>query len=174
MPQMCSISTCDSPSIATCLCCNEYLCRDHYIEHDDSLHLKLNDLTEQINKLASRLEAFNINKITSDFIIKLDKWRSDSYRFIDNFYNKKCQELHDYINEILNKSEEEMINLRLKIAKMVNVQQITDKNLKLLTLNIKNLQEQINQIEHISIPFNIDSLVINDNLIDINIKFISI
>jgi hypothetical protein len=156
--------------MAACICCNQYLCRDHFIEHDYFFRSKLNDLTGQINKLDSQFETFDINKITSNYLIKLDKWRDDSYEAIEKFYEKKCAEIHRYINEILNKQEEEILDLRLKIAKMVNLQQTTNNNLKLLTSNIENLQQQINQIENISIQIDINSLIINDNLININIS----
>lgn len=170
MPQSCSIPTCVSTSIGACLCCNRYLCRDHYVEHDYLLRSKLNNLTEQISKLSHQLERFDSQKFIDSFCLTLDKWRLDSYKIIDNFYNKKCEEIHQYINEILYKQEEEIHDLRLDLAKMINIQQTSDNNLKLLTSNMENLQEQINQIERISIKININPLIINENLIDINIS----
>jgi len=140
------------------------------VEHDYLFRSKLNNLTEQINEITSQLELFDINQMTSESLIKLDKWRLDSYQIIDKIYEKKCQELKNSIHEIFNQQDKEINDLRLKLAKMVNVQQTTNNNLKLLTSNIKNLKQQINEIEHISIQVNINSLIIKDNLIDINIS----
>jgi hypothetical protein len=169
MPQPCDISTCDSTSLAACFCCNQYLCRDHFIEHDHLLRSKLNDLTGQINELTNQLEIFDTKNVSSDFLLILDQWRLNSYKIIDRFYEKKCEELNHYIREILNKQEKEVNDVRLKIAKMINVQQTTNTNINLLISNIKTLQEQMKQIENISIEIDVSSLVIDDSLIEIDI-----
>jgi hypothetical protein len=43
---------------------------------------------------------------------------------MDQFYENKCEELYGHIHQILNKKEENILQLRLKIAKTVNLQQI--------------------------------------------------
>lgn len=170
MPQPCDISTCDSTSLAVCFCCNQYLCRDHFIEHDYLLRSKLNDLTGQVNELSHKLEIFDIKKLSNDFLTKLDQWRLNSYKIIDKLYEKKCEELNHYICDILKKQEKEINDVRLKIAKMVNVQQTTNSNINLFMSNIKTLQQQMNQIENISIQVDFSPILIEDNLIEIDIS----
>ncbi len=45
---------------------------------------------------------------------------------MDQFYENKCEELYGHIHQILNKKEENILQLRLKIAKTVNLQQTTN------------------------------------------------
>ena len=170
MPQLCQISSCDSISIALCLCCNQYICRDHFIEHDYLLRTKLNDLTENINEIDTQFKSFDIQKMNNDWIKKLDQWRFDSYEIIDQFYEKKSKEINDYIQQIFNKHEDDIKQLKFKAAKMINLQQTTTNNLELLNSDIQILQKQINQLKHISIQFHIDSLIIKDDLINISIS----
>lgn len=59
MSQWCAFVTCKRVSRTLCQCCNQYLCRDHFIQHDDLLNLKLNSLVDQINELT----VFDINKL---------------------------------------------------------------------------------------------------------------
>ncbi|CAF0732274.1 unnamed protein product [Adineta steineri] len=165
----CEISTCDSPTLITCVCCNKSLCREHFVEHDYLLRPKLNELTKQINKIFDQFESLDMKTIMSDSLKKIDEWRLNSYQVIDKFYENKCTELNYYINNILNKYAKDINDLRLKIEKMTYIQQTTNHNIELLTKNIQTLQQQINQIKYISIQVDIRPLVIIDKLIDVNI-----
>ena len=151
MSQPCAIQDCKRASRTLCHCCDQNLCRDHFNEHDDLLNFQLNPLTDEINALADRLTAINIDKIINDSRQKLNQWRIDSHKIIDQFYEKKCQELKHYLNEIVNKPEQEILDLRLKIAKMINMQQTTNDNLKELTSNIQTLKQQIAILEDLNI-----------------------
>lgn len=114
MPQLCYISTCDSISIGLCFCCNQYLCRDHFIEHDYLLRTKLNDLTEKINEIDTQFKRFDTEKIkNTDWIEKLDQWKYDSYQIINQFDVKKYEEFNNYIQQILNK-QEDIMKLKIK------------------------------------------------------------
>ena len=170
MPQLCQISSCSSISIALCLCCNQYICRDHFIEHDHLLRMKLNNLTKEINEIDTQFKTFDIEKIDNDWMEKLDQWRFDSYEIIDRFYEKKYEEFNDYIQQILNKHEDDIIQLKFKAAKMINSQQTTIDNLKFLTSDIQILQKQINQLKHMSFELHIDSLILKDDSINISIS----
>ncbi|CAF4136973.1 unnamed protein product, partial [Adineta steineri] len=63
MSQPCAIKTCKRASRTLCHCCNQNLCRDHFVEHDDLLNSQLNPLTDEVNALSDRLTAINLNKI---------------------------------------------------------------------------------------------------------------
>src|SRR5689334_12955101 len=100
MSQSCAILTCKRTSRALCQCCNQYLCRNHFIEHDDLLNFKLNPLVDQINELADRITGFNINQLRNYPLEKLNKWRDDCHRSIELYYKEKCQELNHFIDDI--------------------------------------------------------------------------
>ncbi|CAF4346051.1 unnamed protein product, partial [Adineta steineri] len=70
----CEISTCDSPTLITCVCCNKSLCREHFVEHDYLLRPKLNELTKQINKIFDQFESLDMKTIMSDSLKKIDEW----------------------------------------------------------------------------------------------------
>ncbi|UJR34122.1 hypothetical protein I4U23_021529 [Adineta vaga] len=170
MSQTCEISSCDGISLTTCICCKQILCREHFVEHDSLLRPKLNDLNEQINTLIEQFEDLSKNIITEEIFIKLNQWKFNCYKIIDDYYEKQRNEMNLSIQNFLNKQENEISDLRLKFAKMINVQQTTKYNIDLIEQKIQSIQRQI---EHIYIDINTHPLVITNQLIDINISNLS-
>src|SRR5947207_1161481 len=122
MSQQCAIKDCKRASRTLCHCCNQNLCRDHFNQHDDLLNSHLIPLTDEINALADRLTTININKITNASHQKLNQWRIDSHKIIDQFYEEKCQELYQYVIGNIDKQRKSVVNLHFKMAELIEKQ----------------------------------------------------
>ncbi|CAF0954145.1 unnamed protein product [Adineta steineri] len=86
MSQPCAIKTYKRTSRTFCrCCCNQNICRDHFVEHDDLLNSHLNPLTDEINALSDRLAAISLDNITDDSCEKLNQWRINYHKIIDLF-----------------------------------------------------------------------------------------
>ena len=168
MPHLCCTSTCKSKSIAKCPCCNKQLCRAHFLQHDLTLRSKFHRFNEQIEEMMQQYQTLNIKKITNEFILQLDRWRVNSYRIIDEFYQKKYNEVHDQIHQLFIKQEEGIIQLRSQLVEAINQQKIAESSLNVLTIDIQNLKQQINQVKRVSVQFDINPLIFADDLINIH------
>jgi hypothetical protein len=167
MSQPCAITNCKRASRTLCHCCNQNLCRDHFNEHDDLLNSQLNPLTDQINELADRLTAINIDRITNESRYKLNQWRIDCHQIIDRFYEKKCQEFDRYVTGNIDKQRREIADVRSKMTELIEKQETTNNDIDTLTSVIRNLEEKMNEIEHIHVEVDILPLVIDDSSIQI-------
>jgi len=146
--QQCAIKDCKRSSRTICQCCNQNLCRDHFNQHDDMLNSQLNPLTDEINALSDRLSAIKIERLTSESRKKLDKWRSDCYKIIDQYYEMKCIELEQFIGRHINEQREAVIKIRSKMNELIEKQETTKHDIQMLTTAIGQLQNQMNQIEN--------------------------
>ena len=93
MSQQCALDSCKRAARTLCQCCDQYLCREHFIEHDDLLNSQMNPLVDEINVLHDRITAIDVDKLTAESRRKLDQWRIDCHNAIDLFYERKCQEI---------------------------------------------------------------------------------
>ena len=167
MSQPCAIEDCKRASRAICHCCNQNLCRDHFVEHDDLLNSQLNPLADEINTLADRLTAINIDGITSNCRKKLDQWRIDCHKKIDEFYEEKCKELDRYANENVNEERKAVTNLRSQMSELIEKQETTKHDINSLTSGIRTLDRQMSEAENIRIEMNIHPLILDNRLIEI-------
>ncbi len=165
--QPCAIRDCKRASRTLCHCCNQNLCRDHFNEHDDLLNSYLNPLADEINALADRLTAINIDKITNNSRQKLDQWRIDCHQIIDQFYEEKCKELHRYANDNIDEQRKAIADLRSKMTELIEKQETTKNDINSLTSAIRTLERQLNEIEHIRLQVDIRPLMIDKNLIQV-------
>ena len=150
MPYPCCIAHCKSKSIATCLCCNKHLCRVHFVRHDLALRSKLQCFTEKIDEITRQYQNLDVKKITNQF------------------RQQKHNQAQDYIHQLFIKQEQGIIQLRSQLAKMINKQQLTENDFKILTLGIQNLKHQIRQIKHISAQVNINPMIPSDDLVNVH------
>ncbi|CAF1154962.1 unnamed protein product [Rotaria sordida] len=136
---------------------------EHYDEYDNAL----DDLADRINSLNDRLTTSNIENMISESRQKLDKWRSDCYHLIDQFYEQKCREFDRHVAEIIDKQRKEINRIRSNTATLIHKQDILPKDIDYITTIISQLEHDINEIKEKYFQINIHSLEINDNLIEI-------
>ncbi|CAF2888407.1 unnamed protein product [Rotaria sp. Silwood2] len=165
MSQSCSIEKCTRTSRGPCDCCQQYLCLQHLVEHNALLISQLNPLTDEINALRNRFKTINIQKTIGNNRQKLEEWREDCHKKIDCFFKKKCQELDQLVNEIVDQQQEKLNQIQTKIIDLINAQETTRQDIDLLTSTIGQLQTNINNIENICFTINTRPLVIDDTFI---------
>jgi hypothetical protein len=127
----------------------------------------LNPLADEINALADRLTAINIDKITNKCRQKLDQWRIDCHQIIDQFYEEKCKELHRYANDSIDEQRKAIADLRSKMTELIEKQETTKNDINSLTSAIRTLERQLNEIEHTRVQIDICPLMIDKQLVQI-------
>ncbi|CAF3429602.1 unnamed protein product [Rotaria sp. Silwood1] len=167
MSQSCSIINCILTSRGLCDCCQQYLCLKHLIEHNASLITQLSPLTDEIIALEDRLKTLNIQKIIDNSCEKLEEWRQACHKKIDSYFEQKCEEINQFVNERVNQQQEELNRLQLKITKLINVQETTRLDIGLLTSTIHQLERNINNIDQTHFTINTCPLVIDNTLVHI-------
>ncbi|CAF1169022.1 unnamed protein product [Rotaria sordida] len=165
MAQPCMIATCRRVSQTLCYGCQQNFCRDHIIEHDLSLNSQLNPLSDEINALGERLKSVNLENAIGNSRKKLEQWRIDCHKTIDDFFEQKCHELDRCIRKKMEKQREEIRRIRIKMSDLIREQEATHKDIDLLTITVRDLEHEINKIEQILFQIEIKSLVLDDNLI---------
>lgn len=167
MSQPCAVQDCKRASRTLCHCCNQNLCRDHFNQHDDLLNSQLNPLKDEINALADRLKAINTTKITSNSRRQLDQWRVNCHQLIDQFYDKKCQELDRCVGESIEQQHRAINDLRSKLTKLIETQETTNKDIDSLNSTIRILGQQMTEIESNHVTIDLHPVMIDDSFIRI-------
>ncbi|CAF4399604.1 unnamed protein product, partial [Rotaria sp. Silwood2] len=162
MSQSCSIEKCTRTSRGLCDCCQQNLCLQHLNEHNTLLVSLLNPLADELNALGVRLETLNIEKVIGNSRQKLEQWRQDCHKKIDCFFGQKCQELNQLIQETVTKQVEELNQIQMKITEFIDTQETTRHDIDSLTLTIRQLQINMNNIERTCFTINTRPLPIDD------------
>ncbi|CAF2455560.1 unnamed protein product [Rotaria sp. Silwood2] len=162
MSQSCSIEKCTRTSRGLCDCCQQNLCLQHLNEHNTLLVSLLNPLADELNALGVRLETLNIEKVIGNSRQKLEQWRQDCHKKIDCFFGQKCQELNQLIQETVTKQVEELNQIQMKITEFIDTQETTRHDIDSLTLTIRQLQINKNNIERTCFTINTRPLPIDD------------
>ncbi|CAF1090783.1 unnamed protein product [Rotaria sordida] len=165
MLQPCANVTCKRASCALCHCCQQNVCISHLNEQNEFLNSQLNPLADSINALNHQFNTLCIHETTCDYHKKLEQWRLDCYKKIDQFFEEKCQEFDQLVADILNKQRDKLTNIQSDISKLIHNKEITQQDIELFTSNISQLDDELKKIEHTNIQFNISPLIINDTLI---------
>ncbi|CAF1107102.1 unnamed protein product [Rotaria sp. Silwood1] len=165
MPQSCSIEKCTRISRWLCDCCQQNLCLQHLNEHNAALISQLNPLNEKLNSIEDCLDTLIIQNIIGNSREKLEQWRQDCYKRIDHFFEQKCQELDQLINETVGQQREELHQIQLKITELINAQETTREDIDLLTSAIDEIEKNMNNIEETCLMINTHPLLIDDNLV---------
>ena len=163
MSQPCAITECKRPSRALCYCCQQSICLQHLKEHNDSLISQLNPLVDEINDIGNRVKAINIGTKLTDCREKLEEWRDDCHKKIDEFFEKKYQEMNRCVTEQVEKQREEVNRIQSKIATLIREEEVSRQDRDLVASNIRKLDRQVNKFQETSFDIEIRSLIIDDN-----------
>jgi hypothetical protein len=124
-------------------------------------------LTDDINVLGDRLKSFNICEIVGVARQKLEQWRKDCHEKIDNFFEKKCQELDRLAASQLNTQHDRFLHVQSKMTKLIREQEVTRHDIDILTSDICQLEKEMKEIEKTTFQINTCSLVIDDSFIQV-------
>jgi hypothetical protein len=167
MPQLCVADGCKYTSRVLCHCCNQNLCLEHLKQHDETINSQLNPLVDEINTLSAHLITLNIEELTSNSRQKLDQWRDDCFLIINQFYEKKCEELNRHCTKRLDFLQVEIDQIRSKITKLISEREVNSDDLEILALNICDIKRKIGHIEEQPVEINFHPLKLDENLISI-------
>ncbi|CAF3418132.1 unnamed protein product [Rotaria sp. Silwood1] len=162
MSQSCSVKKCTRTSRWVCDCCQQNFCLQHLNEHNAFLTSQLNSLNDNIKVLRDRLKTLNIHTAIANSRRKLEEWRQDCCKKIDCLFEQKCQELDQLVEEKIRQQREELNRIYSKITELINAQETTRQDIDLFTLNIRQLETNMNNIEQTCFTINTHPLVIDD------------
>ncbi|CAF2628608.1 unnamed protein product [Rotaria sp. Silwood2] len=163
----CVITACRRPANVLCYCCKENLCRNHYNEHD-YLNSKLNLLVDEIDTFDRQLSAIDLKKYIQNSTDKLQQWRFDSYKTIDQYCDQKYREIEQYIMKIINQKRENVEQLRLNMLELVQKHRMTLELIESLTLNLRTIENEVNDIDQKHLSIRTSPLILDRDLIHIN------
>ncbi len=164
MSQSCVTDGCEYNSHILSHCCDKKLCLEHSKEPINS---QLNPLTDQINTLAAQLITLNIDELTFNCREQLDQWRENCCFMINQFYERKCEELNRRCTKRVNLLHAEIDQIRSKMTKLLYEEEVSSDDLQILTLNIYDIKRKIVQMKDKSFEIDFHPLKIDENLISI-------
>ena len=139
MSQPCASTHCKKNSRALCYCCQKGLCLQHLKEHNDSLVSQLNLLVDQVNAINDRLTAINIEHKTEDCRRKLEQWRNDCHKQIDDLFEQKCKEINRRLTRKVKKQKEEIDQIRSTVTALIREEEVSRQDIDSLTSTIRDL-----------------------------------
>jgi len=163
MSERCNIDKCEQNSHVLCYCCKKNLCLDHLANHRTLLDFQSFSIADQTNILNEQLKKLDNQTLVENTRQKLDKWRDESLKKVQRFYEQKCEDLERYFNENIQKKQLEFTQLHRKLTES---NQISNDNETIKEFLFTNKQK-IDSIEQHGIPITIQPLVIKNNLITI-------
>ena len=167
MPATCATSKCTRTSCALCHCCQQDLCLHHLKEHQELLISLLDPLVDQINILDNRINTFEIDHLIGDAREKLERWRADCYKKIDEFLQRKHQQLTQYANEKIERQRVHIQQIRRKMIALIEEQEVTRTDIDSFQTQINYLDKQMLRMEQISFNIITQSTMIDEDLIRI-------
>ena len=167
MPRTCAIEKCKHKSHAICSCCNKKLCEAHLKEHDDFKNPQLNPLLNELNTLDEQLKSSNTEKLIGDCRKKLNQWRDNCFKSINQLYEQKTQELHQRCLQKLEEQRTKLNGIREKMIELIRKQEENQGNMNSMSSAIRHIQDEIKAIENTRLQLDTRSLTIDDSFIRI-------
>ncbi|CAF0905197.1 unnamed protein product [Adineta ricciae] len=165
MPQACVSDGCKYTSRVLCHCCNQNLCLEHLKQHNEANNAQLNPLADEINTLSADLISLNCDKLTQKSREKLDQWRENCFAKINEFYEKKCEELTRHCHKQIDVLQHDLEQIRSKICKSIDDQEITKEDLEILQINLADLKYKLFQFQQKPLQITTRHLILNEKLI---------
>ncbi|CAF3541963.1 unnamed protein product [Rotaria sordida] len=135
------------------------------------INSQLNSDDNMVNLFLKRLGEFNIDEITNNTHEKLSQWRDNCYKKVDEIYQQKMEELNVCINGIKSKYEEKKTNIQTNIHQLNDQNKTNKENTDLIQTIIQSIEQDLNDIEQMSIKINVRSLTIDDSYVHIEKEF---
>ncbi|CAF5069113.1 unnamed protein product, partial [Rotaria sp. Silwood1] len=124
---------------------------------------QLPPLADQINALSNQFN--NGVLLESSELTALKQWREDAHKTVDQFYERKYRQFEQVIQERKAKQKKELDRMRSNVNELIQEQEATQDQIDLMAESIRSLERDVNNLEHVH--FNINPLVIDDNLISV-------
>ena len=167
MSTQCVISACQRPANVLCHCCNENLCRNHYSEHD-YLNSKLNLLADEIDSFDRELLSVDVKKYIQNSNDRLQQWRLDGYKNIDQYCEQKYREIEQYLLKIINHKRESIEHIRTNMLDIVKDRRMTLEVIDSLSLNLHAIVDTLTNIDQRHLSIQTTPLVVDRGCIQID------
>jgi hypothetical protein len=162
----CVIIACRRPANVLCYCCKENLCRNHYNEHD-YLNSKLALLADEIDTFDRQLLAVDLKKYIQHSNDRLQQWRFESYKAIDQYCDQKYREIEQYLMKIISLKRENIEQLRTNMLDLVQKRHMTLELIESLTTNLRAIESDMNDVDQKHLSIHSTPLILDKSLVTI-------
>ena len=165
MPDRCAIVDCSRSSRLFCKCCREEFCLPHFSEHHDRVNVQFNQLKSDLHAVNEQLRKQQIERFLNQFRQQMKQWRIESYTTVDQFYDEKCREFIQYVDQQLCHQPDEIRQIQNQIETFDQMENVQQDQLDSFQRRLGGVKEKINQVEQtlasiILAPLKIDSDVV--------------
>lgn len=165
MPDRCTIIDCSRSSRLFCKCCREEFCLPHFSEHHDRVNVQFNQLKSDLHAVNEQLRKHQIERFLNQFRQQMKQWRIESYTTVDQFYDEKCREFIQYVDQQLSHQPDEIRQIQNQIETLDQMENVQQDQLDSFQRRLGDVKEKINQIEQtlasmVLTPLKIDSDVV--------------
>ena len=162
----CVIVGCRRLANVLCHCCQENLCRNHYNEHD-YLNSKLNLLADEIDSFDRQLLAIDLKKYIQTTNDRLQQWKFESYKAIDQYCEQKYREIEQHLLKIITLKRENIEQLRTSMLDLVQKRSMTLELIETLTSELRAIENDMHDIDQKHLAIHCTPLIIDRGLIQI-------
>lgn len=167
MPDRCTIVDCSSSSRLFCKCCREEFCLPHFSEHHDRVNIQLNQLKLDLQVVNEQLRKQQIDRLLNQFRQQMKQWRIESYTIVDQFFDEKCHEFTQYVDEQLRHQPDEIRQIQNQIESFEQVENVQRDQLDLFQRRLDDVKEKINRIEQTLASIVLTPLKIDPDVVQI-------
>ncbi|CAF1937755.1 unnamed protein product [Rotaria magnacalcarata] len=150
--ELCQTSSCFHSPIAICLHCQQHLCVEHLLQHNEQLICQANMHCDEFNRVTEEIEKMSFNEQFTSAEEDLNDWLNDQMKKLDKVYEEKLCLLKQAQSEVEEKLKAFKQTQRLKIVdaqrRLFNSQlskQINLEQLNQMKTTIEQLREDIHQ-----------------------------
>lgn len=136
-------------------------------EDDERINTQLNPLADQINTLSAEFLRLTTDQLIWNCREKLDRWRENCLNMINQFYERKLDELNRRAVKRIEQFRSEIEQIRGKMSKLMFEHAIIDEDLESLTFNIYDLKRKMSKIKEKSFEIDFHPFKFDENLISI-------
>lgn len=119
-----------------------------------------------VNLYNGRLNEFNIQNKIDETNDKLQQWRDQCHKTIDEFYKRKSDEINSFLEEFRTNYEGKKTRIQTNISQLDN--QSNEDTRKTI---IQSIEQDLDDIEQTSLQIHIRALKLNENYISIEKEF---
>ncbi|CAF1148782.1 unnamed protein product [Didymodactylos carnosus] len=96
---------CTSEAFLPCVCCDEYVCLEHMLEHQNLVKVERDKLLEKANETYVKLSAIELVDNRTKLYAPLSKWKIDVTEKLQKIYDEKFHEINQLYEEMGNEFE---------------------------------------------------------------------
>lgn len=123
---------------------------------------------EGIENLNQQIKTLNIQPIVENSREKLDQWRMECHRKIDQIFERKIHDIHRFIDEKIDDQRSEIRRLQSKLDQFTYQDEIDKQDFDSIQSIIDDIQMEIDYIKELYRHISTHAFELDDNIIHIN------